>query len=284
MRTCRHVFVVVALAVAINSAASAATILDFTAAGVSLPEGQTYLNPAPKPFVSTNDPANAIIRYDFSTADGQPLFVAGDRPLCYGGAMVASTNVPIGLAANVRFNSSANAPTATPGLTIFAASRQSPAEKQGYPHTIAFLALWRKDQFLGEAATGTVRFDADSRFQLHTSALTTGDVRFVVRNGDTYYASEFALKTNNIGPAKYNLPPLAVTLTGFNKSGAPGSRWMKFAPAPANFNLPSPLPACEAVDFNDVREVGVLLVGGRPAYAATYNIDQFSVTATVAPK
>ena len=283
MKKCKLLCASVLLATTFHCAGSSVPIVDFIATNVSL-GGSVYVEPGRKPFVSTNEPTNAIIRYDFTTVSSQPLFAVGGRPLCYGGMLATSTNVPKSFSGLVRFNNPAAAKTVAPGLTVTAASHQDPGEKQGYPHAVTFLALWIKEQFLGEAAKSKVQFAEDSRLQFHTSELTTGEVRFVVRNADAYYASEFVLKTNGISRAQYGRPPLTVTLTGFNKNNAPGSRWMKFTPTATDFNLPTPLPPCEAVDFNDVREVGFLLLGGRPAYLGTYSCDEFGATAVVSPK
>lgn len=96
----------------------------------------------------------------------------------------------------------------------------------------------------------------------------TKDLRMVIKNGSTYYISEFSITTNGL-----------FTLNAFNNSSSTGKRWGVYTPSTLAF--PSPLPSFSAVNFNDVQEIGIVYAGGRPAYGHSFNFTQFSVKAIV---
>lgn len=114
------------------------------------------------------------------------------------------------------------------------------------------LFVWRKDQF-NHFAGETVRFGGNAEtatLLFETNGLPSNgtEIRFAILNGSTWYVSE-AVFTGATNGQLY--------LDAFNNNTATGKRWAVFTPTANAFDLPDPLPAFGAVDFDDVQAMGV---------------------------
>ncbi|MGC9450887.1 MAG: hypothetical protein ACP5I4_05505 [Oceanipulchritudo sp.] len=132
------------------------------------------------------------------------------------------------------------------------------------------LFVWRKDQF-NHFAGETVRFGgtADTATLLfETNGLPSNgtEIRFAILNGSTWYVSE-AVFTGATNGQLY--------LDAFNNNTATGKRWAVFTPTANAFDLPDPLPAFGAVDFDDVQAVGVHIWGYHNRYGWTLGFKRF---------
>ncbi|MEI6034603.1 MAG: hypothetical protein WCS65_10025 [Verrucomicrobiae bacterium] len=115
-----------------------------------------------------------------------------------------------------------------------------------------------KAQFAGQPGRAWFGSQDSECALLAEVAEANGDqptMRFIVLNGDTWYLSEAVLKKKG-----------TFLLAGFNNSSEPGKRWGVFHPTPDAFAIPDPLPAMEAVDFNDVRAFGLAVRDKKGGY------------------
>ena len=100
---------------------------------------------------------------------------------------------------------------------------------------------------------------------------TNRALRFVIRNGDTYYLSEKLI--NQTG---------TYTLAAFGSSADVDKRWGIFNPT--DLTMPNPLPTFGAIDFFNVKEVGILYEGSRTAYGHSFVFSNFKVNGLVNPE
>lgn len=124
--------------------------------------------------------------------------------------------------------------------------------------------LWKKEQFLN--GYNTQENVSIGNLTINISDNASGPLRFVVKNSDTYYISDFL--TQNEG---------TYTLDLFNNSSEPAKRWRTFNPTANDFFITSPLTNFEAVKFNDVTEVGFVVKSERAGYSHSFAFDSFQV-------
>lgn len=142
----------------------------------------------------------------------------------------------------------------------------------GNPVRHEFLFVWPKDLFGEDFHRIPVGFSSDSSVSFLKIRVTSiaGDqalgraLRFVVRDGDTWYLSEFVASSSGLH-----------TLSGFNSSSTAGNRWAVFHPSAEDFALPPSPGPFSAVDFRDVRAVGFACVGHRAEYGMAFEFDLF---------
>ncbi len=145
----------------------------------------------------------------------------------------------------------------------------------GNPTNNTSLFMWKKEQFLNNMDAVNVGFNQDTTesilsLRVHNSNGAT-ELRFIIRNGSTYYISEWEAQAN------WNFPTQVYTLKGFNNSVDPGKRWGVFNPTENDFTIPGTDPVYEAVDFNDVTEVGFIHNTSRTEYLNSHHLDSFLV-------
>ncbi|MBL7818696.1 MAG: hypothetical protein JNL70_27090 [Saprospiraceae bacterium] len=141
------------------------------------------------------------------------------------------------------------------------------------PSRLTTLLMWTKSKFDNATTNDIVAFDNSNNSQLSitTSQMATNRaLRFVIRNGDTYYVSEKLI--NQTGTH---------TLSAFGSSGDVDKRWGVFDPT--TLTMPNPLPTFSAVDFLNVKEVGILYEGSRTAYGHSFVFSNFKVNGLVNP-
>ncbi|MEZ4888537.1 MAG: hypothetical protein R3E32_27685 [Chitinophagales bacterium] len=126
--------------------------------------------------------------------------------------------------------------------------------------------LWKKAQFLnGMSAAANVTV---GKLQLHTPSMySDGHLRFVVKNGSIYYISDY-IRSGPDGTFDLEL---------FNQSSQPTKRWRIFNPTTNNFEIPFPLVDFEAVNFDDVTEVGFVYQAERSGWSHDFQFDTFTV-------
>ena len=109
------------------------------------------------------------------------------------------------------------------------------------PSNYACVFVWPKSVFMNGGNSNTVSFDnntANSFITINIGAISLDnkEMRMVIKNGSTYYISEFSI--TSIG---------TFTLNAFNNSSSVGKRWGVYTPS--TLAIPSPLPAFSAVNF-----------------------------------
>lgn len=152
------------------------------------------------------------------------------------------------------------------------------------PGNLDLLFLWRKDQFMNNMHLPQVGFNNDatqSSLEINTIQMNNAaDLRFVIRNGSTYYFSEPLLTdVDTLGWTENEDFPLpAFKLTDFNNSNEPGKRWANFTPTANDFFLPEN-PIYQPMNFNDVTEVGFLYksIGYKRWYLNGFIFDTFKI-------
>lgn len=203
---------------------------------------------------------------EFSTADGEHFFNTGEsQSEFYGGAFIDYTPMAdVGYNWELRTNDDGFASNRFWAFAI---------APEGQPSTLRTLFMWRKDQFLENMELVQVGFDDDSENSSFDLNLLIGsgegfEVRFVVKQNGSYYISEFVGDTEG-----------AISLNGFNDSNATGKRWSIFQPTATDFYFDNSAANYEAVDFDDIEEVGFYYEGVRSGWAHALEFDAFSVNA-----
>jgi hypothetical protein len=139
-----------------------------------------------------------------------------------------------------------------------------------------FLAQGFKKRFFTglTSMNDTYSFDSSSELSLlfkswgsGTSAMTN-DARFLVKNGDTYYISEYM---ENPDTTK------SLSITDFNNNSTVGKRWAEYDMDPNAFRIPENM-TFEAVSFTNVNYVGFIAQSSR-GYGTTYSWTEFAATA-----
>lgn len=132
------------------------------------------------------------------------------------------------------------------------------------------LFVWVKSQFTG-APTSAVSFGTVDKENTLLADITAfnGDnrmVRFVIQNGTTWYMSEASYTAEGRGRFQ---------LIGFNNSSTVGKRWTTFTPKADSFAMPMSPSNFSAVNFNDVRAVGLYVHSERFGYNYSFNFNRF---------
>ncbi|MDX2108995.1 MAG: hypothetical protein SFY80_02015 [Verrucomicrobiota bacterium] len=209
----------------------------------------------------------SLIRYNFSTDSGGQMLNQGNpatTPAVYGGLEITSASAK----ASGYFRLHDNNPAAWPSAPMcFLQGVSSDATFSNF----SWVNLWKKNQFMGTAATATVQFSAASTLAVHVTSLQGKSLRFIVRNANSYYISEYTY--TGTGAA-------TVSLADFNNNSTANKRWGTYTPTTTSFGVPSPLPSFAAVAFTDVREVG-FIVYGSGQYSVTYGYDTFTVDGVI---
>ncbi len=153
----------------------------------------------------------------------------------------------------------------------------------GKPTRLTTLFMWKKEQFMNNMGIVDVGFDNDtvnSYMALNLSNVSGSvEMRFIVKNKNTYYISEFSAKKT------WNLPAKLYELKGFGNTADSSKRWAVFNPKADSFNITRTDQNWQAVDFNDVREVGFIYTSYRDEYLNHYSFDTFMVAGiTVVPE
>ncbi len=209
----------------------------------------------------------ALMRFNFSTTSA--FFNTGNTQLdFYGGYQESFPNAALG-----------GIVTGAPGLATGGFGGffgQTGASTSNTPYAITTFALWQKPNFMNGGDLAGVSFDATSALNVNGGDFSypTG-LRFVIRNGSTYYVSEALLRNQwapNIG-----------SLSDFNNNSTVGKRWAEWAPTDTSFGVPSP-GTFAAVDFNNVTAVGIVQEAGRNEYHGTFRLVSFSVDNAVVPE
>ncbi|MFK7907302.1 MAG: hypothetical protein AB8B69_19345, partial [Chitinophagales bacterium] len=203
---------------------------------------------------------------EFSTADGNHFFNTGEsQSEFYGGAFIDySPMADIGYNWELRTNDDG---FASNRFWAFAVAPEA------QPSTLRTLFMWRKDQFLDNMDLVQVGFDEETENSSFNLNLLIGsgegfEVRFVVKQNGTYYISEFVANMEGM-----------ITFDGLNNSDVPGKGWTVFSPTTTDFNFDSSAAIFEAVDFDDIEEVGFYYEGVRTGWAHALEFDAFSVNA-----
>jgi hypothetical protein len=142
------------------------------------------------------------------------------------------------------------------------------------PSKITQIIVWTKDKFLNTPTNAIVKFDNtnNSILSVNLSNLSVQGktFRWVIRNGNTYYLSEMLIES--IGNYQLN---------AFSNTSMVGKRWAVFNPN--LLTIPSPMPSFNAVNFDNVQEVGFIYEGSRTMYQHTFSMTAFSVKGLVNP-
>lgn len=208
----------------------------------------------------------------FGTQSSDRLFNTGVKQCdFYGGAYYTNT-------ATIT-NGLQNSADAGWAFNRFVTSYTGAGTSPSRPSQITVLAMWRKDQFMNNMDKVPVGFDNDpasSFLRMHiVNASEKAEIRFIIRQGNQYYISEYTAKSNS------GLGNVTAALTGFNNSTDAGKGWGLFAPTATDFRIPNPLPAFGPVDFDDIQEVGFVITSARNDYLNAIEFDLFTVGAVV---
>jgi len=146
------------------------------------------------------------------------------------------------------------------------------------PSRLSMCFMWKKEQFLSNMATVPTGFDNDTNNSTMAVNIILGQnprTRFIIRNCSTYYISEFV--STNTG---------LIELKGFGSNPNPGMGWAEFDPSFDGNGfviMPPNIGPFQAVDFDNVTEVGFLYDSRRTAYATLVELDAFVVNGITAP-
>ncbi len=137
------------------------------------------------------------------------------------------------------------------------------------------LLLWRDIQFNALGGSGSYSFGDDPSNALLRVDLTAlneygrNEIRFVVRDGGTYYLSEAAYTSPYLGDGYFQL-------ANFNGSSEPGRRWAVFTPTADNFAIPAAASLTFAAHtFTNVQAVGLAYHGHRDGWHYSFNFSRF---------
>ncbi len=238
------------------------TLIDFD--GANVPDGPSQN----RTFTETDGGQTHIIY--FSTAEGDHFWTTGEsQSEFYGGAKFNMDLTSFNFNWQLR---TVDPPEFAPNQFYAYMGDGGESDRS----RMDFLFMWRKAQFLNGMDTATVAFDDSAASKMSINVLTVNpdnaELRFVVRNASTYYLSEFSASTVELHE-----------LSGFNNSDVAGERWGVFNPASDDFDIPNPLPTFNAVDFNDVTEVGFIYYGERAGWGNGFQFDTFTTDAVTIP-
>lgn len=143
------------------------------------------------------------------------------------------------------------------------------------PTNFDALLLWRDIQFNAMGGSGSYSFGGDAATALLRVDLTAlneygdNEIRFVVRDGSTYYLSEAAYTSPYLGDGYFQL-------SAFNGSSEPGRRWAVFTPTADNFAIPPAATLTFAPHtFTNVQAVGLAYHGYRDGWHYSFNFSRF---------
>ncbi len=137
------------------------------------------------------------------------------------------------------------------------------------------LLLWRDIQFNSLDGSGSYSFGTDAATALLRVDLTAlieygdNELRFVIRDGGTYYISEAAYTSPYLGDGYFQL-------ANFNASSEPGRRWAVFTPTADAFAIPAAATLTFAPHtFTNVQAVGLAYHGRRDGWHYSFNFSRF---------
>ena len=202
-------------------------------------------------------------RWDFDMVN--PLF--GSTPPIYGGVNLVNTGTFEG-GSSLGFND--NTPVTWPNVPEV--YLYSVASGTTTLNNINMCYMWKRADFPGNQPSAAAVFNSISALSVRITTFWGGSpgnpeqIRFIVKNGNSYYVSE-AAKTSGTG---------TLSLTDFCNNVASGKRWAPITLSGASFDIPATLTFTSQA-FNDVQAVGWIGRGSR-AYAGLFAFDSFSAT------
>ena len=206
--------------------------------------------------------ANDTARWNFSIARADSLWGNG-----------ASRNIYGGLLVNGEYRGVA--------MTTYDDHLYAYGDARGAATSVLRLhLLWIKDDFLNSYSGKTVGFTSASTIYANCKELTAVDsraIRFVIKDGSTYYLSEYAYTTTG---AATNVK---ISLSDFNNNSASNKRWGVFTPSSTDFGIPGSLPTFSARNFTDVQAVGLIIEQTHVANTHFIKFDTLIVTALQSP-
>ncbi len=237
-----------------------------------------------RPLTTVRDGANQTTRIylPFSIADGSALFnreslevpgtpkvIPATSPLnMYGGWSISAGTYADGTTSTLHDVSSFT------GLRNYQWCNWSGDVSPG-PSDFDALLLWRADQFNAMGGSGTYSFGNDATSALLRVDMTLladndhNELRFVVRDGGTFYISEHAYTSRNLGDGYFQL-------ADFNGSSAAGHRWAVFTPTADNYAIPPAATLTFAAHtFTDVQAVGFAYHGHRDGWHFSFHFSRF---------
>ena len=279
----RHVvWPVVVLFLVVAGAVQAETVVNFDCSGVTA--SVSTVRTADVDFIATaGSGLESQQRYNFGTASADAFFdptalaAQGIDQNIYGGTNIVmgayDTGTPLLRALQLGVSNSA-------GYAYFSnigISGNTDPTPPGMNWTGLF--MFRKDEFLNGGDAGTT-FDATSSMSVTYGYWSDWNVacrtRMVIRNGSTYYLSEAYFTSYQNA---------TLTLDDFNNNDAADKRWAIWTPTATSFAIPDTSGMTfEAVDFNDVTEVGFIAEGGLEKYNKTIRFASFIVDGVVIPE
>lgn len=203
-----------------------------------------------RPLQDIGNPVTAK-RIDFSTANGGHLFNCPGYPAgqFYGGFLMDFGASPIGeRPASMSLN---------PSNDRFESNVDG---GNGGFSKIADCFLWRRDQFTNPSATRL------GKITINVLSLGFGELRFVIRDGSTYYVSSFVATSSG-----------SYTLDGFNNSSSPFKMWKVWVPTATDFEAESPQIGFSPMTFTNVTEVGFVHYTARESWGHGFSFDRFEV-------
>jgi len=142
---------------------------------------------------------------------------------------------------------------------------------ESFPAYFTGILMWTKDKFLnGNATYPNITFDstANSTLVLKLKTDNSGTIRFVVKADDVYYISESVYPAGQAVNTSY-------TFSGFGNNSNVNKRWTVYDPTTLVMPTANAMNF-SAVNFNNVQEVGCIFFVGRPMYAYSFGLIQFS--------
>ncbi|HPS12596.1 MAG TPA: fibronectin type III domain-containing protein [Prolixibacteraceae bacterium] len=135
------------------------------------------------------------------------------------------------------------------------------------------ILMWSKDKFLnGNDQYRNIAFDqtANSRLKARISPGDEGNIRFVVKANGNYYLSEkiFDVYRGSQGYEDFEL-------TGFGNNGNIDKRWAAFDPEELTMPKENQINF-QPVELSSVEEIGLIFSVGRPKWAYSFGLIDFS--------
>lgn len=140
--------------------------------------------------------------------------------------------------------------------------------------TMDYFLFWKKSQFESAARGRTLSFGAlgkESTLHLDLVSLAEDEnkIRFVIKDGSTWYASEALFDRNFLGDGIFEL-------SQFQNSNQIGKRWTIINPTAASFELPEGATYV-AHEFTDVQAVGIMGRSSRNQWNFRFKFNRFFV-------
>lgn len=135
------------------------------------------------------------------------------------------------------------------------------------------ILMWSKDKFLnGNDAFSNIAFDstADSRLFLKIKSNQNSTIRFVIKASNNYYISEAVFYSQNDASGINTF-----AINEFGKNGEVNKRWALYDPTTLKMPVENSINFA-ATDLSDVQEIGLIFSVGRPQWAYSFGLVEFS--------